>query len=380
MFALVVTLFVSCVVDMETAQAQSWEWPDNEAFFAAPRYVRANGDTFAFYGQINRGSLQYDDGVATERYHFVDNSKSVSRIGATYSADLDNGWNIGSRVELAMRKRETRRVSILDPNDAGYSFDKTELRKLEISFGNDTFGRVFVGQGAMASDGVTGQDLSLTTVVAGAAVQDVAGGQYLRFGDGSLSNIKIQSVFKTLGSSRRLRIGYVSPSFSGFSFSAAAGREVLSDTDESSYADASLRYRGDHGDFRTRFGVAYRTLEERSNAVIGSGSVLHRPTGLNLTIAAGAEVDGQGSYTYLKAGYLKKLSDLGPTAFSVDYYDGRGIRTAGGESRSQGFTVVQKVSKHKLDLYATYRPYQYSEPNAEFKDGKAILAGVRWIF
>ncbi|GAB5438762.1 hypothetical protein [Falsiruegeria mediterranea] len=76
------------------------------------------------------------------------------------------------------------------------------LRKLEISFSHPERGTFFLGQGAMASDGVTGQDLSLTNVVAGAAVKDVAGGFYFHRTDGALTNFCIKDRFRTLGSNR----------------------------------------------------------------------------------------------------------------------------------------------------------------------------------
>ena len=363
-----------------TISAQEWVWPDNEAYVQAPRYETKSGDIYVIYGQINRGFLSFDDGAVKENYALVDNSKSVSRAGATYTTKFGSGWTAEGRFEFALRKRETNRVSILDPDDSQYSFDKSELRKLEVSFGHENFGRVFVGQGAMATDGITGEDFSLTTVVAGAAVQDVAGGQFLRLSDGSLSNVKIRQAFKTMGSSRRLRIGYISNTNAGFIFAIAAGQEVLSDFDDRVYADASIRYRGDHGDFRTRFGVGYRVLENNPDAVIGSGSVLHKPTGLNLTVAAGSEIGGEGSYGYTKLGYLKKFFDIGPTAFSLDVYDGNNIHASGGSSGSYGFAVVQKFSKQKFELYATVRRYTYSEPSASYLDSKAILAGFRLTF
>lgn len=56
-----------------------------------------------FYGQINRDVLSYDDGPTDNTYWFVDNSKSVSRIGATYDTPLNDGWRLHARGELALK-------------------------------------------------------------------------------------------------------------------------------------------------------------------------------------------------------------------------------------------------------------------------------------
>lgn len=313
---------------------------------------------FNIYGQINRGVLSYDDGLARDTYWLVDNSKSVSRIGATYDVDLTGGWQFRGLGELALKFKETNAISQTDPHDRGYRFDRRQIRKVEAVFSHDRYGTISVGQGAMAADGMTGLDLSLTTVVAGAPVQDAAGGLLLRRVDGLNSTLRINQAFRTMGSSRRLRLRYDSPKIGGVRFAVAAGQEILSFTNSNNYADVSARYDGDHGDFRLRGGGAYRWIENGADVVIASGSVLHRPSGWNLSLATGHEQSG-GRYSYAKLGYIGRWFDIGQTAISVDIYDGSNLAGTGGDSMSYGVAVVQKMRDPKLDFYALLRRYDF---------------------
>ncbi|SMP33566.1 porin [Shimia sagamensis] len=341
---------------------------------------------FAVYGQINRGVLRYDDGPTDHTYWFVDNSKSVSRLGATFDTPLENGWRLHARGEIALKWKETNAVNRNDPHDEAYKFDRTELRKLEVGFVHDTFGRITLGQGAMSADGITGLDLSLTTVVAGTPVQDAAGGQFLvPNGAYDPSNKKIKQAFRSMGSSRRLRLRFDAPINNGWQFVAAAGQEVLSYNDDQLYADTSLRYDGDHGDFRIRAGGAFRWIEERPNVAIASGSLLHRPSGWNVTLATGHETSG-ANYYYGKIGYIGRWFDIGQTAISIDMYDGddiyqnRSSPVQSSSSRSYGIAIVQKIKSPKIDLYALLRRYEYTDSTAQYQDSLALLAGARWTF
>lgn len=334
---------------------------------------------FTIYGQINRAILSYDDGDGRETYPLVDNSKSVSRIGVTYDGAWIDGWRFHARGELALKKRETNRVSRQDPWDEDYKLDRTEIRKIEASFEHADLGTFSFGQGAMSADGITGMDLSLTTVVAGTPVQDAAGGQFLVPRDGQNSRVRIKQAFRSLGSSRRLRFRYDAPIRHGVRFVMAAGQEVLSYENSQKYADTSLRYDGDHGDIRVRVGAALRWIEEKPNVFIASGSILHRPSGWNASLAMGRE-QGGGHYGYAKLGYIAKWFDFGVTALSIDSYFGDNIAGRDGESRSYGLAVVQKLKNPKMDFYALYRQYDYDTPKNSFKSASGILAGVRWRF
>lgn len=340
------------------------------------------------YGQINRGILSFDDGQEQDIYPFVDNSKSVSRIGFTYDTPLQSGWDLRAIGEVGLTWKQTNFINQTNPYASNYVFDKTALRKLDFALSHPDHGTFSFGQGSMASDGITGQDLSLTTVVAGTAVKDVAGGFYFRKTDGTLSTFRILERFRAMGGSRRLRFGYETPERNGYKIAAAVGRDVLVEKDGRYYADIAARYDGTIGDYRLKAGVALRyaggypdtQFRETQLNFIASGSVLHKPSRFNFTMAYGNALD-EGYYIYSKLGRRwYKLLPWGWTAASVDYYytkDGPDLDRIG---RSVGLALVQQVKASDLDLYATVRKYQYDDSEADYLDSVAILTGVRWRF
>lgn len=343
---------------------------------------------FNYYGQINRGILSFDDGQDQGTYSFVDNSKSVSRLGITFDANLPNDWSLQAIGEIGLIWKQTNSISQTNPSDSGFEFNKHSLRKLDLAFSHPELGTFSFGQGAMASDGITGQDLSLTTVVAGAAVKDVAGGFYFRKKDGTLSSFRILERFRTLGESRRFRLGYESPDLNGVTFSAAVGREVLVEEDKRYYADTAVRYDGSFGDYRVKGGAAlrfaggYSGTKFRNNELnfIASGSVLHKPSRFNFSVAYGNARD-EGHYVYAKAGRRwYNLLPWGWTAASIDYYYTKDGPDRDRVGNSIGVALVQRIKSHDLDLYMTVRKYEYDDQEADYFDSLAVLAGIRWRF
>ncbi|WP_164661612.1 porin [Tropicibacter sp. Alg240-R139] len=340
------------------------------------------------YGQINRGILFFDDGADSDVYPFVDSSKSVSRLGVTYDTPMNNGWQFQARGEVGLVWGETNAINQVDGFSGSFGNASEPLRKLEVSFSHPDRGTFYLGQGAMASDGVTGQDLSLTNVVAGAAVKDVAGGFYFRRTDGTLTNFRIKDRFRTLGSSRRLRVRYDTPINNNLSFSVAAGREVLEDRDGRYYADAAVRYDGQHGDWRYRGAAAVRWAGGYDNtqyrpkqlSFIASGSILHKPSRYNLTLAYGIE-QNSGYYAYAKFGRRwYKFLPYGWTAASLDYYYYEDSRHNNQVGNSIGLAVVQQFKAQKFEVYATIRNYDYDDDTADYFDSYAVLTGIRWRF
>lgn len=343
---------------------------------------------FDFYGQINRGFLYFDDGADSDVYPFVDSSKSVSRLGLTYDTPMNNGWHFQARGEVGLVWGETNAINQVDGFPGSFSNASEPLRKLEVSFAHPEHGTFYVGQGAMASDGVTGQDLSLTNVVAGAAVKDVAGGFFFRRTDGTLTTFRIKDRFRTLGSSRRLRVRYDTPVNNNLSFSIAAGREVLDDRDGRYYADAAVRYDAQQGDWRYRGAAAIRwaggydntQFRQRQLSFIASGSVLHKPSRYNLTLAYGVE-QNSGRYIYAKFGRRwYKFLPYGWTAASLDYYYFDDPRNNNQIGSSVGLAVVQQFKQQKFEIYATIRSYDYDDDIADYFDSYAVLTGIRWRF
>jgi hypothetical protein len=68
-------------------------------------------------------------------------------------------------------------------SSADFDFRRRDIRWIEVSASAPEVGRISVGQGSMATDGVTNLDLSGTSVIGYSSVGDSASGQFLRFRD-----------------------------------------------------------------------------------------------------------------------------------------------------------------------------------------------------
>jgi len=112
-------------------------------------------------------------------------------------------------------------------------------------------------------------------------------------------------------------------------------------------------------------------------AYTASGSVLHDPTGLSLTLSTGGQRLDEGddpSNLYAKIGWDTELWSLGPTGFGVDYTKGENISGDGDEGTSWGIAAVQRIAPYDIDLYAQLR--RYSLDGAADPDLRDITVGT----
>lgn len=358
----------------------------------------SNGSTAQFYGQINMGVLQYDDGIDTETYAPIDNDNSGTRVGLLYTRAF-GAWTFQNRNEFGYTPYSTANINIED-DKADWGLNRSNIRWIDFTLEHDRYGKFWIGQGSMATDGTLSVDLSGTDVIAGSSVADSAGAQILRFSDPALADDfggpEIGGVFDNLNGDRRARIRYDTPAFANFTLAAAFGRNLLSDDSDvrdANIFDASLNYSNTYdGGFEVQASVGYHWIEGVAgghdiSSWGGSASVLHTPTGLNATFSAAIQDNGSSSdasYVYGKIGLLRSFVAWGDTAMSIDYYSGSdfGLNAdvTSSSSDSWGLALVQNIDRANTQLWVTYRTYEYSDDFAEYEDGSAIFGGARFRF
>lgn len=329
------------------------------------------------YGQINVGHLNYQDAdsvLNTTR----DNPNSPSRLGVRLDKDLDNGGNLVLTLESGFAKGTYDGVFRGSVGSSGSdAWNKTLLRKAEGRIYHPKLGYFSFGQGRMAGDGITGFDFSGTTVVAYNSVGDSISGIPARQANGTESSIYMQSFFPSFDASRRLRLRYDSPVHNDVSVSFSVGREVLIENDTNTYADVALRYDAKWGGFGVKGGIGYSYNGSSPAFFSGSVAGLHKATGLNFTLAGGAN-NADGRYIYGKLGIVRQLISAGTTAVSIDLYNGWNPQPAASGSRSWGVAVVQKIDLRDMELYATYRDYSVDGTVVSYLGSRAILVGARF--
>ncbi|WP_018183391.1 hypothetical protein [Kaistia granuli] len=333
------------------------------------------------YGQINKGLLIFDDGGSTLGYGPVDNGNSSTRAGARIYGVVNDTWAMGGNLEWEWTPYSTNSVNQLNRGD--FDWDTNLLRKAELYLESKTYGKLWLGQGSMASDSSAEVDLSGTTVVGYALVSDMAGGPFFRFSDGTLTSVKVKDAFTDFdGLGRKLRVRYDTPQIAGFTVSSSVGTQVVPDQTHETVWDLAARYDKTIDDFKISAAIAYSEPADDQSLYDGSVSILHQPSGLSLTVAAAYSDEDvvDGSYGYFKLGYQTNIFEAGKTAFSVDAYFGEDIDAAGSTSQSFGAQLVQNLDYYQTELYLGLRQYAYEEPAVDIDKSYAVLAGARLKF
>jgi hypothetical protein len=378
--------FEACLIALAVTLAgcsalQAQDLPKVETIFAT-------GATLRFYGQINKGVLTFDDGQVSESYGLIDNDNSNTRFGLTYTQDFAESWAYLGIIEIAYAPYSTSTASLLQPSPpaSAFEFTNANIRKIDNRLSSPGFGSFWFGQGDMASNHTAEVDLSGTTVIGYSAVADSAGGQLLRRADGVLSDITVKDAFTNCdGLSRQVRLRYDTPLWSGLGLRTSYGRNLLSDSPsvrEQDLFDIAATYETQSEDFKVLAQTAYSWKGSDTTIFDGSGSLLHVPTGLSVTAAAGRQdqAGAVGSYGYIKVGWQGDLVAWGKTAVALDWYSGSGSEAAGSDSTSYALSIVQNIPRWNTELWLTWRAYDYSEPETEFDRASAVFVGGRFKF
>ena len=107
------------------------------------------------YGQVNKALLFWDDGVDSDVY-IVDNDYSGSRVGFTGSAAMKPGWKAGFLVELDIQDSASNQIRQRRSPTPSTNRPRTKslIRYSNVYIESEKFGRVTLGQGSTAADGV----------------------------------------------------------------------------------------------------------------------------------------------------------------------------------------------------------------------------------
>jgi hypothetical protein len=173
--------------------------------------------------------------------------------------------------------------------------------------------------------------------------------------DGTLTSIRVSDAFKSRdGLSRQSRLRYDTPVFYGFSL---AGSLVSNQR-----YDAALFWSGEIYGFRAMGALALSDPKEIDAGLQydGSFSILHKKTGLNLTLSAGLLEKPQmpdATNLYVKLGWLTRFFDAGETAFGIDYTLSNNLPSTHDRGYSISFAAVQEFSRVNTELYLQYRLY-----------------------
>ncbi len=358
-------------------------------------------------GQVSRVAMYWDDGDLSDVY-FLDNDQSSTRVRLTGGAKIREGWSVSFVIEWDFQRDSNGSGTIDQGIGTDNSLARLDIRKSDIKF-KTPVGSVTLGRGDMASNGITEIDLSLTGISGYSLVSNAACGFHFRTAGttgtaaaGFTGNTTICGAFSNLdGYSRRSRVRWDSPTFAGFTLSTSHSQGTTGHGAD--YTDVALRFRKEMNGIRVAAGIAWghESDGESSSQWSGSASVVHLPSGLNITVAGG-DRDFQDnvlglaiptgyryddSYWYIKLGWYRRIWSKGVTAFYIDYYDGedQGLGTGSGigatsDGESWGIGVVQRIDAAALELFLGYRQFDYDTNFRNYDEFSYVHAGARIKF
>ena len=309
---------------------------------------RGGGLDLKVSGSINRAVMFWDDG-ATRNAAVVtnDNDNSTATLEGEYE-NLEGGWSVGFVIDFDslsagssdINQRATGVAAAIEPGE------------ISLWIGNQKFGHLSMGQTSTkgSSGGANEADLSGTEAAGYSGVSDIGGGFFVRrqgSRDGSgLLRVNWNDLIDSLDEPDGRVISYNTPEFAGFAFSALWGEDDVWNIG-AAYTNATAK------PFSIVARLAYNgdlqgALDKRPNdrTLSGSVSLIHIPTGLNISLAGGERrytesvlltngasgVPSSPYFGYLKLGWRAQLLPWGDTAVFAEY--GRFLDYLGGNANA----------------------------------------------
>ena len=217
------------------------------------RSIGDQGYTFAPYAQLHFAWQQVDDGRASTG-NIVDITNANSRVG--FYIERPDAMGFSFQFESGLGFRPSAKTSQTN-TPVFFDWSRRDLRQVQVIHRSQA-GTFRLGHGSMPLDGAAESDLGKTVVVAKSTIPEANGSYILRSTTGVLTPLTIGDTFDNYDGTRRLRLRYDTPDFSGFSLAVAYGEEVLRSGDDNTYYDVAIRYEGQVGKLRHHWCIGVR--------------------------------------------------------------------------------------------------------------------------
>ncbi len=342
-------------------------------------FKSGNKNSLKMSGQVNRAMMWVDNGDETEVFH-VDNDNSSTRIRWVGKASVTDKFSVGFVWEVQAESNSSSNVTFAG-NDSDAGNNLFNERKTDVWLSHKDVGKLSLGQGDASSNGIAEINM-LGQGAMYAGISDTAGSIVFQC-TGCATGISIGTAWdRHDGLSRLDRVRYDTPKIAGFVASATHS--------QGGDWDLTLRHAGKFGQFKTKAGISYIDLGQTSNTqedmVAGSIAIMH-DSGLNLTFSAGTR-DNKGAtrkdddHIYVALGYVAKLTDVGTTAFAIDYGNADDVKADGDDFTTWGVAVTQNLKDVSAQLYITFRNHQLDRTaaNTNFDDINVVMVGTKVKF
>ena len=399
-------------------------------------------------GFIGHEVLWWDDGTQSDAY-IGDSSNLTSRFRFRGEAKINPLVTAGFTYEWAAVTNSTGGGNQLNGGDdlgaSGFAANAgacgtvgigsstvgcATTRDATVYMRHAQLGLVKIGQGSTANDNLVLIDLGGMGVAGSPDIANHAGGYILRSNNGTFANaagINWTGAIRgheSWDNNRRNHVMYETPTLQGFTVQAAVA--------EDNYWDIALRYAGEFNGVRIAFGIGYQEDSEfnagpqigtstagvlcatncnvTTSDLKGSGSILHVPTGLFVTFAAGKrELEGSTAgtaataytgpdlkYWYVAGGLSRNFFGIGNTVLFAEASNSQGgleqsmflgttagytMNVGGVRTTSEvdhwGLGITQYVDAAAMEVFAAYKNYSldangFGQANLTLNNGSVV--------
>ena len=337
-------------------------------------------------GYVDRAVLWADDGKSSRAF-VVDNENLSSRFFIAGEGKVNERLTTGMYMEFNFSDNSSSTVTLDDANAGnggvgGSNVGATTFaqRHMDAYIKDAVFGKLSIGQGGSASDGVSEVDKSGTGIVAYSGIADMAASiKYRTAAGGYGPGIgATSSNMDGLGLTDRVR--YDTPSIGGFGLATSYV--------SGGAADVSANFSGKFASVDIGAALGYwnssGTSTSDEGGIAGSVSMKH-DSGISLTLAGGklmqkAVTRDDPTYGYGKLAYTVGLNSFGDTSFGVDYGIYNDVAQNRDEMTTFGVQIVQELSETGTSLYIGYRNHALDRPGTSAGDVDAVMTGINVAF
>ena len=334
---------------------------------------------FKISGQINRAVQIADNGLNSEIRH-VTNTNSQNKLRFSGTGKLTDDLKIQAYAEIGNNDSGSSSQSVSDA-DVGNNTGFATTRYMELRITSKSMGKLYLGHGSDAQDGVVGAgNLSgLGVAMSGGMDED------LQFADEDFVTStgaavgRVDAFNNEFDGTRQDRIRYDTPSFGGFKVAVSHANN-----DRVSY---SLRYGGNFNGMKVKGAIGKTekdagTATDNDETAASIGVLL--PMGLNLQYAYGERSRaGQNDpeANYVRVGYRMKGMGAGETRVGVSLHTVDDGSANGDEFQSLNFAVVQVIEPLGAELYGAYSNVSLDRTaTANIEDIDIVTVGLRVNF
>lgn len=334
-------------------------------------------------GQIARTLAYADDGQHSQLFQ-LDNPSSGTRIRFILSGQVTESVSIGGLIEYDLHQDgENAKFTTTTGNDEAPDTALAGRRHHFIDFKHKSMGTISMGRGNTATNGYMeeGYNSSFLNAKGSSGV----GSMGFTTAGGAVSTTVVSNVSNTLDNpngGRNNRLRYDTPSIAGFGLAASL--------QDDGTTDVALRYKGKIAGLSVKGALGYANSAAASTTIdktIGGSVAVKHSSGLSLSGSYGKRDMVAGNTNEAKAwriggGYDAKLSSLGNTLFSIDYWNIEDDQTEGDEFTSLRVSVIQKLAAAGSDIGVMWDHHSFDDTNTtnNYDDIDVIWLGAKLNF